>query len=496
MKPSCLDSLRRPRFWAEVGLLLAVLAGPVGAATLADFGYQNMRIHNQAATGVRPLLVVLVTFANRPAFAHPPSYYQSLVFSASSPSLYGYHREASHGRFAWSMGNSQPLTLNQPFERCGPYLFTNLVAHGFPDNANTAWTVDTLVVSNVVWQVMSNGFDFRSFDTNHNGVVREEELSLLIISNENEYLGATRSSGQVNPPSGTANAIVNMGGVAHINHQTEFGTLTHEMSHVLGATDLYDDAGCKGYTVSVMSCTLPWAVETNFVSYYLDAWHRLQLGWTEPRLYSLTAGGRADLPAAQLSDPASPVLLYDPARGTSEFFLLEYRSAMVNSSASRYDQNLHSNGLAIWFIQQDANHNLVNHPSTGRNWDKAFYTLAAPALNVGGWDQWGSGSSTPPLRWYDGSASPTHILVHPFTTGASSITVEWINETGLWVDFKYHGAPQDGAFATPFGTLNQGLNAVAWGGMLTFKNGHSTETGHLNRRLELRAYDGPVTLGQ
>ncbi|MCX6902599.1 MAG: hypothetical protein NTW03_03815 [Verrucomicrobia bacterium] len=212
----------RLRLLALFCLGLGGLAGVLPAATLADFGYQNMRIHNQPALGVRPLLLILATFDNRPAFAYPPAHYQSLVFSASTPSVYGYHREVSHARFLWSMASYQPLTLNQPFERCWHGYRTNLLAHGYPTNAATDQFADRLVISNVVWQVMLNGFDFRPFDTNFDGTVQEHELSILLISNENQNLGATRSSGPVNPPAGHPNAIVNMDHVAHVNHWTEF----------------------------------------------------------------------------------------------------------------------------------------------------------------------------------------------------------------------------------------------------------------------------------
>ena len=60
------------------------------------------------------------------------------------------------------------------------------------------------------------------------------------------------------------------------------------------------------------------------------------------------------IPAAQLPNTDSPVWLYDPAKGTSEVFLLEYRPAFVTNSASLCDQNMHSNGLAIWFINPRA----------------------------------------------------------------------------------------------------------------------------------------------
>jgi hypothetical protein len=49
---------------------------------------------------------------------------------------------------------------------------------------------------------------------------------------------------------------------------------------------------------------------------------------------------------------------------------------------------------------------------------------------------------------------------------------------------------------TPFPTAIDGVSASSWGGTLIFKTGTSAETLTINKRLELRACNGPVTLGQ
>jgi hypothetical protein len=80
----------------------------------------------------------------------------------------------------------------------------------------------------------------------------------------------------------------------------------------------------------------------------------MQYGWCEPRIRSLAGGGVTNLPAAQMLDATAPLILYHPARGTQEFFLLEYRTA--NSPVGpRYDTNVAGNGLVIWHVQQDVN---------------------------------------------------------------------------------------------------------------------------------------------
>jgi hypothetical protein len=73
--------------------------------------------------------------------------------------------------------------------------------------------------------------------------------------------------------------------------------------------------------------------ETNPVNpmiMHLDPWHKMLVGWIEPRVYDIATPGFATLAAQHLSssEPAltRPILLFDPHKGSREFFLLEYRA--------------------------------------------------------------------------------------------------------------------------------------------------------------------------
>ena len=71
----------------------------------------------------------------------------------------------------------------------------------------------------------------------------------------------------------------------------------------------------------------------------------------KPRIHSLLEGGIEQVPAAQIfARPDAPLLLYDPARGPSDYFLLEYRTPFIPSSP--YDTGLAytTNGLVIWHV--------------------------------------------------------------------------------------------------------------------------------------------------
>jgi len=145
--------------------------------------------------------------------------------------------------------------------------------------------------------------------------------------------------------------------VCFVTHRVSLATLCHEVSHLLGTKDLYGvwNQECLNNGLSLMSCTITFA--DNPAIYHLDPWHKMQLGWTQPRIRSLPAGGIETIPAAQLSGWDKPLLLYDPNRGTSEFFLLEYRTTQHPAgSGFDYDANAADSGLVIWRVRQEPNH--------------------------------------------------------------------------------------------------------------------------------------------
>ncbi len=625
-------------------LLFGVLAGfggstspAVRAATLADFGYQHMTINGVLAAGQRPLLVILADVANSGVFAHPMAYYDTLAFSIlTNRSLNGFMLENSGGLFLFKRANAGII---------GPVSLT-------ATERMQGSTNDQMRAGHCLAAAVRAGFDFSPLDADHNGVITQDEVTILIVENNNDGdSGAARwadqagRSGAFTPP---GSLVAFRTGVCFVTHQVSLATLCHEVSHLLGTKDLYGvwSEECLGDSLTLMSCTITWS--NNPAIYHLDPWHKLQLGWTQPRIFSLPAGGVAVIPAAQLSGPDKPVLLYDPNRGTSEFLLLEYRTAgHPAGSGPDYDANVADSGLVIWRVRQEANHEpslvprfdagplpaqnlwrycnkcqglhhigsaatpiygpcpaggvhvatgssayqvvLGNSSAAGQHgwrWcskcrgmffgpgqaasrcsaggthdgggsgDYSFvqgvpespgqhdwrwcskcqslfvgpnqatsacpaggvhdgatsgnyavllegqnyvvWTEGAPAFRRGGVTAWHGGESTPYLTWLDGTATATRIAVQPFAVDAPAITVEWLSESEVWVDFAYPGGlffPEFGTFVYPFNTFAEGVAAVSYGGRLTIKAGHSPETGYVSKRMTIEADNGPVTIG-
>ncbi|MEI7940280.1 MAG: hypothetical protein WCK27_26655 [Verrucomicrobiota bacterium] len=122
-------------------------------------------------------------------------------------------------------------------------------------------------------------------------------------------------------------------------------------------------------------------------------------------------------------------------------------------------------------------------------------TAGSPDLARGRGGAWGSGATTPPLRYYDGVESRTRLVVHPFQSGADEITVEIQPNFDVWVDFAY-GGTEEGSFERPFNTFAEGVDMVDPDGILHIKTGNSSETRKVTKQMKIEAYGGPVTIGR
>ena len=277
-----------------------------------------------------------------------------------------------------------------------------------------------------------------------------------------------------------------------MTQRVSFATLCHELSHVLGTRDLYGlwNITCHNNQYTLMSCTI--TNPDDMRSYHLDAWHKLQLGWIEPRIRSLSDGGIESIPAAQSLAADGPVILHDPARGPSEFFLVEYRSR-TSPWGIEYEDSLPSEGLGVWHVVHDADKNLMDWANVGQS----VWLEGQPALQRGQDTNllWTANTTTPPLVWLNGTPSPTRIHVRPFNSGDGYLTFEWWTDAESWVDFANFGF-ENGSFANPYNTLAEGVAAAAYGGRLRVKAGSSREAITISKRVSLEAFDGPVTVGR
>ena len=350
--------------WFLLGLVLAVTMSRVAAAQAPEeFGYNRIE-----AKGPRPLLVVLTQFDTYPALTHDANYYDQIAFNtfgqpaSNNPSLSGYFIENSNGRFFWTRAGQGVV---------GPYFFSK-------DDVGAEKGGQLERINTVLAAVAKDGFQFEQYDDNGDGRVTTNELAILIVDNITTTGAANRSSDPLCfQPEGSPVSLCLQ--AALVGRQASFMSMAHEIMHSLGAVDLYgSNDHSQGYTTM---CATIYAELDDLRSFHLDPFHKMQLGWVEPQIRSLRSPGSANLGVASLAQDDEPLILYDPYRGTNEYFILEYRSN-VTPLGRGYEDDLPSNGLAIWQVKLTDDKVPVNIPSMVSNdyLDAAVFILGAPNM--------------------------------------------------------------------------------------------------------------------
>lgn len=517
-------------------LLLSFEPRATAQPSLEDFGHGSLRTHGEKALGQRRCLLILMDdlSPNVPNFMfHNAAYFENLMFNPLAPrdvaavnprqpgSVNGYLAENSHGRFTLT----RAIGAAHPTGSIGPLLLTaeefNLI--------NSTNATDQTPGQMALAAATRAGFNLGDFDTDANGVVDERELILVVVRAAGGDNGMARGL-DFKPPGSTTTF---RGQYCAVLQQVSFATLAHEVSHLFHTADLYygvSENGQRRYyqgqeislnnRTTLMGPTITAA--DDIFSYHLDPWHKLVLGWCEPRIVSLRGGGVFTIPAAHTQATDAPLILYDPFRGTNEFFMLEYRtrSRPAGGTTDSYDSNVTTDGLFLWHVQQNPDHTLpkVDSPfdltsdPAGQiaadlpfaNWVEGppnAMSNGAPSPNT----PWMGGQTTFFLRWNDAptwagrTVSPAWVFVHPFSPTDDQITVEIATTAATWVDFAYPGQPaliETGDLAFPFNTLAEGVAAVGYRGILNFKPGAGNPTPFvISKPMTLAAPLGPVRIG-
>jgi hypothetical protein len=272
----------------------------------------------------------------------------------------------------------------------------------------------------------------------------------------------------------------------------------------MGTVDLYGNSGNMNFGLTLLDATLfgappnsptdPLAYDDRR-TYHLDPWHKMRLGWLRPRLFDLTRGNITTIGVSQYQSSNTQLILYDTVHGSNEFFIVEFRNNRPTGGAG-YDLNLtdpsstlpftgSASGMVVWHIFMNAS-NKTN--------DIQAYAEGAPDFTKGGNTLWNQ--ATPTLQWHDGSATSTTLKVVSLQGDGKAMICEWLAPGDTWVDFAATASNPNGSFALPFKTISNGMAHVSYGGTLNFKTGTSSERPVFLFPLTLKAYNGPVTIGQ
>lgn len=380
-------------------------SGWIGAEwspSLPEFGHLSILQQGKPALGPRRLLIVLAEYENDaadnfPAFAsiHPLEYYDKLGFATPQPpfttrnpinpaSLTDYFKECSLGRFWFQRANL-----------VGPISMGRLVDMG-PEARSQA----------ILQRVAQ--FDPRMFfdaDADGNATVSSSEFVVVLFENIRQLQPANRDNlpvvFRVNLGIVSVSKTIRLQ-VAFAGPLTPFYQIAHETSHSLGTVDLYN-SGAGNSLLTLMGGYPFFSDDQGIV--HLDAWFKMALGWCEPRRRRMTRAGDEQLVEISSSQPNGAIILWHPARGANEYFIVERRT---NAGQRKYDSSFPGNGALIWRVTRGTTP--VTH-------------LGSPDLAVGSNSIWQAGMQTPALTWADGSSTGVRLS---FSAGqGGNLRVTW-----------------------------------------------------------------------
>jgi len=281
--------------------------------------------------GTRPLIVLLAEYPSDVAETSlQPGYaYNDLFVSGPRANVQDYFTHNSYGRFTISFQGVW-----------GPYQVTNTE------------TIST-VFADVILEHVAAGNSLGRYDTNGDGTLTSDELMIVVIGNGGPWGGAVRGV-SVDTPGGLevrSEAVI-------VGSQATLATIIHESLHLLGTYDIYG-SDCNSADLSVMSCTVHDS--PGDFSVWLDPWHRMQLGWVEPRFVEIDPSTSLyecfDLHAPQyrgraIRDEQRPLLLYNPVRDPDEYLMVEFRTPYFEEPGyNSYEHAVPDQGVVIWSIR-------------------------------------------------------------------------------------------------------------------------------------------------
>lgn len=510
-------------------LLFLLLAAGLRAQvpTLQDFGYESIQRIGRPTRGTVPLLIVSVSFSGYSAMAHSNTYWDNLVFSfgnaTTNRTVNGYFLENSLGSFYFT----RALTTTPDLVSLNAAETAQVMTPGY-DSPGGRTALFQLIAA-------KSGINWAQWDTNNDGSITQGELCIMVFSNfshpnpnllEREAHARGVSITVPGPGSTPASKVLNLI-VTMVAQRSSLMTIVHEMTHGLGAeTDLYGD-GNQNYSLTLMGATI-FRPNDDLRSFHLDPWYKMRMGWLRPRIFNLDAGGLVKVrcpqsPFAQ-TEAEGPVLLYSPSRGSSEYFLIEWRHG--NPPAGRgYDAHVEGQqnnmgaiqlpevpgrGMAVWHVRQAANHLpllLLNN----RLWSAYHLSPTVPAMingmpngdayfnqgafNYGGRVLWDS--APPPLIWEDTTATGVTINPVRMEDGGNSVIIEWLRPAQHWGDFFSALPGPDGSFARPWQTIATGVSNTPRGGTLNLKASSTAASIIIDKRITIQAsHNGPAIIGQ
>ena len=385
------SSTRARRIGIAVASVLAaailVAASPYPSPAF-DFAHpgtgHDPRLTPAGGTNDRPLLIIVTLFSDEdePTTTATPAV-DAKFFGARS--ITDYFRASSFGK----------LTFSRAAETYGDV--NDGIVHVPMAPTYATWGATPEATRHRQALLAADPFvDFATFDRDGNGNITDDELAIV------EFQEASAASYNCGGTRGIAGTTVLDGKTLHGVKSMSFGasstnkiTYIHELGHqALGE----DDHSYVTGPLDLMGGTCGGAEDLFFDHH---AWHKLHLGWITPTV--VTRDGFYTV--SRWDTTGQAFLLYDPDRGTNDYFLVENRRPTTGS----YDEDAADAGLVIWRIDDTKFGGVA--PNTPYQLMLPGSAMPAGTLYGGSSaDAWDPGDFSTPQRtmvrtWSDGTPS-------------------------------------------------------------------------------------------
>jgi len=356
--------------------------------------------------GVRHVLAILFDPGRPDHPRRPPAEITQRLFGGN-PSVRDWFRESSFGR----------LRLVRE-SVLGWYSASRPAAHYWSptdDDPSDAWINGHEEKRAEAIVKADRDFNFSLYDTNGDHVLTPDELAIVIVFPQNGPDGFVRGvvSRQLPSPAPMVVDGVTLTAVVewYAGSPADLGTPAHELSHLLvGTPDLYMNG--LAWPFSAHSYSI---MDQHWPAGHFDPFVKLKAGW----LATAAVTGPGEFVLRDIETRREAIVLYDPARGPGEYFLLEnrWRGSSYDAGRPPLSSGIPADGLAIWHIIEDPARLVFSNPPLGApgEWGRrgirlvrrnggvpeddtrALFSLAGQTIS--------SATSPARLRWADGSAT-------------------------------------------------------------------------------------------
>lgn len=305
-------------------------------------------------------LVIFIRFSDQAEFADPISFYDGLhnASAAGSVSEYAYFREASYqkltiqsrfyppavGGYVVSYRDPHPRTYYMPYD-------ATTAPNGYDPNSSTdRASREHTLLANAINAVSSQIPGSLNVDTNGDGkvdsavfIVRGEPTAwaTLLWPHQWEMSAQVPVSATVNGK--TVDAYNFQMEINNRGNQLLVGVLCHEMSHTLGAPDLYHYDNCS--SEPDLQPAAKWDLMENDLTppqHHTAFMKQKYMGWISS-IPTITTTGTYSL--NPITSSANNAWRINSPNSQTEYFVVEYRR-----KAGTFESSLPSSGLLVYRI--------------------------------------------------------------------------------------------------------------------------------------------------